>query len=156
MRGCTLAVIINNGKILLQKKAKGLFGEGRWNGAGGKIESNESAMGCIIRELKEELKIDVKEAHLVGLFDFSWKHLSAAEPLRVWLYLVDKYTGTPQSSNEGEVKWFKLTEIPYCEMWEDDIHWLPKVINGKKVIGEFVFDKNDKIISHDLQEVISR
>lgn len=153
---CTLAVIVKDNQILLQKKSKGLFGEGRWNGAGGKIKPGESARECMIRELKEELKIDVIGTHLVGVLDFSWEEFPNIKPLRVWLYIVDEYFNTPQSSNEGEIKWFKLTEIPYCEMWEDDTYWLPKVINGKKVIGEFIFNKNDKIILYNLQEVISR
>lgn len=156
MKQCTLAVLIKDGQILLQKKAKGLFGEGRWNGAGGKIEPNESAMRSMIRELREELKIDVEGVHLVGVLDFKWEHLPKNEPLRVWLYMIDDYLGTPQSSNEGEVKWFKFTEIPYSEMWEDDAYWLPKVINGKKVIGDFVFNEKDEIILYNLQEVIRK
>jgi len=26
-------------------------------------------------------------------------------------------------------KWFDLNEIPYSEMWPDDIEWLPRVLN---------------------------
>lgn len=152
MNECTLAVIIKDKKILLQKKAKGLFGEELWNGVGGKIKPNESAVMGMVRELKEELSIDIKKLHLVGLLNFSWEHLPHIKPLRVWLYLIDEYIGSPQSSSEGKIKWFKLTEIPYSKMWDDDVYWLRKIIDGKKVIGNFIFGKGNKILLYNLQE----
>lgn len=31
--------------------------------------------------------------------------------------------------------WFLETEIPYSQMWPDDIHWLPLVLEGNKILG---------------------
>lgn len=152
MRQCTLAVLIKDEKILLQKKAEGLFGAGKWNGAGGKFEPSESAHKCMIRELKEEFGIDTEKIHLIGLLDFSWIE-KKVEPIRVWVYIVDEYIGTPKSSSEGEVRWFKLYEIPYNEMWDDDLHWLPLAIRGQKFIGNFIFNYENRLVRHELNKV---
>jgi len=39
--------------------------------------------------------------------------------------------------------WTPVDEIPYEEMWEDDIYWLPQVLSGKGVDGRFVFQGED-------------
>ena len=51
--------ILKDGKYLIAKRAKGVD-EGCWEFPGGKVEPNESQVDAIIRELKEELEIDVK------------------------------------------------------------------------------------------------
>ena len=160
---CTLAILIKDGKILLQKKAEGLFGAGRWNGAGGKIEENESSVSCIKRELKEELDITIKIHGLefIGLLDFCWiLDFNLIEkkrtPITVYVYKVLDYEGIPKSSEEGEVKWFDLDKIPYDKMWDDDKYWLPMAINGKHFFGDFVFNYKDKLIRHEIHEVTSK
>jgi len=37
--------------------------------------------------------------------------------------------------------WFRIEEVPYHEMWEDDKYWLPAVLRGEKVYGRFFFDR---------------
>lgn len=39
-------------------------------------------------------------------------------------------------------QWYKYQEIPYDEMWIDDIYWLPKVLNGHKIEAEFHFNED--------------
>ncbi len=51
----TAAIIVEDGKILIAKRK-----EGKWEFPGGRIEAGESLEGCLKRELKEELDIDVK------------------------------------------------------------------------------------------------
>ena len=154
---CTLAIIIKNGKILLQKKAEGLFGAGKWNGAGGKIEVNESSFRCMKRELKEELGITTKIHGLefIGLLDFYWIE-KKKEPITVYVYKVLDYEGIPKSSEEGEVKWFDLDKIPYNKMWDGDKYWLPMAINGKHFFGDFIFNYENKLVRHELHEAVSK
>jgi 8-oxo-dGTP diphosphatase len=142
MKRATLAVIVKNGKILLQKKAAGLFGEGKWNGAGGKLEKGETYEDCMLRELKEELNIKATILHITALLDF-YNLLHPLKPfIRCAVFLVDKFEGIPSSSKEGEITWFSLKQIPYTEMWPDDSHWLPMVLAGYNISGTFMFDEN--------------
>ena len=46
------------------------------------------------------------------------------------------------------MKRFKIFKmIPYEKMWEDDRHWLPPVLSGKKIMGYFIFN-DEKMLSH--------
>lgn len=49
-------------------------------------------------------------------------------------------------------KWFPFEEVPYDEMWPDDIYWMPKVLAGKKVVGEFTI-VDEKLDNYKLDEV---
>ncbi len=51
----TLCAILRDGQILLQRKAAGRFGEGKWNGAGGKLEPGEDPADGVIREVLDFL-----------------------------------------------------------------------------------------------------
>ena len=50
----TLCEIIHGGRILLQRKSAGRFGEGKWNGPGGKVQPGETPLKCVVREVRAE------------------------------------------------------------------------------------------------------
>jgi hypothetical protein len=50
-------------------------------------------------------------------------------------------------------KWFNIETIPYNEMWPDDIHWLPKVLAGKKIFGNFIFDEKQNLTYFAVDEL---
>lgn len=54
----TLCLIKKDGKLLLAEKKRG-YGQGKINSAGGKLEQNETPEQAVIREIKEELGIDL-------------------------------------------------------------------------------------------------
>lgn len=56
----TCAIIYNNDKIFVAKRGPGKSNSGKWEFPGGKLEPDEKPEDCIVRELKEELKIDIK------------------------------------------------------------------------------------------------
>ena len=57
------------------------------------------------------------------------------------LYLVYDWEGIPTESEEMNPKWFSFDEIPYSQMFPDDTHWLPLVLEGKKVNAYFKYDE---------------
>jgi hypothetical protein len=50
-------------------------------------------------------------------------------------------------------KWFKFEDIPYMEMWDDDIDWLPKVLDGKIIEAGYLFDETQKLLEKELREI---
>lgn len=54
------AIIESDGKILAAQRGENMRNAGKWEFPGGKIEEGESAEACIIREIKEELMIDIE------------------------------------------------------------------------------------------------
>ena len=48
--------------------------------------------------------------------------------------------GEPAETDEAIPIWTPIEKIPFHEMWEDDIYWLPQVLFGKYVNARFVFE----------------
>jgi 8-oxo-dGTP diphosphatase / 2-hydroxy-dATP diphosphatase len=153
----TLVLVENEGKILLGMKKRG-FGEGQWNGFGGKVERGETIEGAARRELQEEVTLAAEQLVQVGLLTFSFAS-DETLALEVHIFKTETFSGDPVETEEMKPQWFLFEDIPYSEMWPDDIHWLPKVLEGKKVLGSFCFDApastvhQATILSHELREV---
>ncbi len=142
----TVCFLIENGKVLLGMKKRG-FGEGRWNGFGGKLKDGETIFDAAHRELKEEVGITVNALEERGYIIFN----NADRPsFKVHIFVANKHQGTPRESEEMRPQWFDLKKVPYNEMWPGDAIWFPHTLVGEKIIGEFVFDKDDKVISHKI------
>ncbi|MFY9228536.1 MAG: 8-oxo-dGTP diphosphatase [Candidatus Microsaccharimonas sp.] len=139
-------------QLLLAMKKRG-FGEGRWNGVGGKVEDGESIESAMIRESQEEIGITPTTYEKVG--DISFDEFFKGEPtiMHVHIFMASKWQGDPTESDEMAPQWFHVDDIPYDAMWPDDIYWLPQVLEGKKVSAQFKLDETDTIRSHDVVEV---
>jgi hypothetical protein len=70
--------------------------------------------------------------------------------LCVEAFVAHEWEGEPTETDEMAPKWFKLSKIPYKDMWADDIYWLPEVLAGKFVNATFHFDENDQVIRHKI------
>ncbi len=137
----TLLTIIKDGQILLQRKAVGRFGGGKWNGAGGKLKPGEDPADGVIREVLEETGLRIAEPRRHGLLDHYFGDRSKPA-WSVHIFSVTEYEGEPVGGEEGELRWFPVEEIPYGEMWEDDLHWLPLLLEGRDFDGAFYFDED--------------
>lgn len=146
----TLVVIEKDGRVLLGMKKRG-FGTGRWNGFGGKVETNESLLEAAKRETLEESGIEIIELDEKGVIEFEFK--GKPEILEVHIFKATNWQGEPQETEEMRPKWFNITEIPYKEMWIDDKCWLPLFLEGKKFKGRFLFDENDQVLNYELREI---
>ena len=68
MKEVSAAIIIEDGKVLLARRAKGEKLAGYWEFPGGKREEGETIDECLVREIREELSLDIE---VVGEFDTS-------------------------------------------------------------------------------------
>lgn len=146
----TLCLTKEEGMVLLGMKKRG-FGEGRWNGFGGKVEEGETIVEAAIREMEEESGLIIKDLEEIGVVNFQF--LDTEKFLEVHIFNVLSYGGTIIETEEMCPKWFNLDEIPFADMWPDDTYWMPLFLKGKKFKGEFVFENNDKILSHKIEVI---
>ena len=152
----TLCMVCRENRILLGMKKRG-FGEGRWNGFGGKVDGEESLESAAARELREEVGLEPMSMDKVGVIEFSFE--SDPKILEVHIFKVSDYAGEPLETEEMRPQWFKFDEIPFQQMWSDDEHWFPHLLSGKLFRGKFHFDRpsdaeySAKILSQELFEV---
>lgn len=144
----TLCLTRKERMILLGMKKRG-WGEGKWNGFGGKVEEGETIIEAAIRELEEESGLLARNLEEKGVVVFHY--LDSGKVLEVHIFDVLDYRGEPIETEEMLPQWFNLDEIPFGDMWADDIHWIPLFLRGDKFKGKFVFENNDKLINHDIE-----
>ncbi|MBI5065146.1 8-oxo-dGTP diphosphatase [Candidatus Woesearchaeota archaeon] len=147
----TLCFLLRNDEILLSVKKRG-FGKGKTVGAGGKVEKNEIVDAAAIREVKEELGVVVQDLKRVATLDFYFPFVEKPENwnLQVVAYLSKKWTGEIKESDELLPAWVNKYKIPYDKMWADSTHWVPYVLDGYLLKGEFLYDKELKIPEYNL------
>jgi 8-oxo-dGTP diphosphatase len=155
VKDATLCFVVQGGpfqKVLLGLKKVG-FGQGKFDGFGGKIEAGETPLVAAIRELEEEsgLRATPEQmqyvAHLVFVFPAKpeWSQI-------VHAFVATQWTGTPAESVEMIPTWFDLQDIPYPQMWDDSTYWLPRILAGGRLQGRFVFQSDNATVGHVVME----
>lgn len=149
MRQSTLLFLLqpDDSKVLLGMKKRG-FGQGKYNGFGGKVEANESITQAVIREAWEEAQVVPAESalKLVGRLEFIYP----ANPdydQEVFVHTCHRWEGNPQETEEMKPCWFSFAQIPYQHMWQDDSLWLPQVLAGKWVEARVVFARDNEQVA---------
>jgi len=136
---CTLCFLEKDEKFLMLKKADKLFGGGKWNAPGGKLNNDETFEQCAVREIYEETGLKVKELEECGILkffegeNFAW---------HVHVFISNNFEGEMKPGSEGELRWIEKNNMPFDSMWADDFHWFPFLIDGKKFEGTFYFTEN--------------
>lgn len=142
-------------EILLAMKKRG-FGEGKYNGIGGKVGDkikDETVLQASAREIQEEIGVQVNEHNFLEMAQLQFNFIGKPEwDLYVHVFFINNWEGEPIETEEMRPQWFSIQEIPYNKMWEDDILWLPHVLMGKKLEANFVFDP-DRMVEYSLRFV---
>ena len=98
-----VALIDPDGRVLIAKRPEGKQLAGLWEFPGGKVEPGERPEAALIRELKEELGIDVKEACLAP-FVFT-SHAYESFHLLMPLYLCRRWSGVVEAREHAGLAW---------------------------------------------------
>lgn len=141
-----LCFIRDGGQVLLIRKKRGL-GAGKINGPGGKIEPGETALAAAIRETQEEIGVTPRDPQERAELFFQF---ADGYSLHCAVFLAEGCDGEPIETDEALPIWTPIAAIPWLEMWADDEHWLPLVLQGRQLRGYFTFD-GDKMLSREIE-----
>jgi 8-oxo-dGTP diphosphatase len=119
MKQVTLLFLLSDNQVLLAMKKRG-FGQGKWNGVGGKVEEGEHEWDAAIRECKEEIGVTPYEPRLVGRIHF-YELRDPDFHHYCHIFVADSWEGEPVETEEMRPRWFHQTSLPYGSMWPDDI-----------------------------------
>jgi A/G-specific adenine glycosylase len=102
-----VGIIWNKGQILISKRREsGLLG-GLWEFPGGKIEGDESAENCILREIKEELGVHVRPTTFLKQIKHAYTHFS----ITMDAYNCEFLHGCPQPLGCDDWRWIRPEQI---------------------------------------------
>ena len=118
-----VALIDPDGRVLLAKRPEGKSLAGLWEFPGGKLEIGERPEQALIRELKEELSIDVAESCLAPLTFAS--HAYEAFHLLMPLYVCRRWKGDVMSREGQELKWVRAKDLRHYPMPPADKPLIP-------------------------------
>jgi 8-oxo-dGTP diphosphatase len=104
-----VALVDADGRILLAQRPPGKSMAGLWEFPGGKVEPGERPEQCLIRELHEELGIEVKEACLAPLTFAS--HGYESFHLLMPLWICRRWSGTPVAREGQTLAWVKPARL---------------------------------------------
>jgi 8-oxo-dGTP diphosphatase len=104
-----VALIDVDGRVLIAQRPEGKTMAGLWEFPGGKVQPGETPEAALIRELKEELDIDVTESCLAP-FTFA-SHAYAEFQLLMPLYVCRKWNGMVRPLEGQAVKWVKPSRL---------------------------------------------
>lgn len=114
-----VALVDDDNRVLIAQRPEGKSMAGLWEFPGGKVEKGETPEAALIRELKEELAIDVTEACLAP-FTFA-SHSYEKFHLLMPLYVCRRWEGTPRPTEGQNLKWVRAVRLSDYEMPPADI-----------------------------------
>lgn len=102
------AAIYRDQRVLLSRRLDHVHQGGKWEFPGGKLESGETVLEALSRELQEELAISPVHSRPLIRVHHAYTDLSVL--LDVWR--VDAFSGNPVGVEGQEVRWFDLSDLP--------------------------------------------
>ena len=103
------ALVDADGRVLVAKRPEGKAMAGLWEFPGGKVEAGERPEAALIRELREELCIDVTEACLAPLTFAS--HAYETFHLLMPLYVCRRWKGEIRPTEAPEIRWLRPARL---------------------------------------------
>ena len=122
-----VALVDQDGRVLLAQRPEGKALAGLWEFPGGKVEAGERPEETLIRELHEELGITVKEACLAPLTFAS--HPYERFHLLMPLYICRRWDGLVRGREGQALKWVRARELKTFAMPPADEPLIPVLID---------------------------
>lgn len=94
-------------QVLIARRAADAVLGGHWEFPGGKLEAGESPEACVVRELREELGVEVRLTLALGAIEHRYAHGA----VRLMPYLCELSQGTPRPLAATELRWVDVQAL---------------------------------------------
>ena len=145
---------INNGKetlMLHRIKKKNDIHEGKWNGLGGKLIDGESPEECVVREVKEESGLDIKNPILKGILTFP--KFDEVDDWMVFVFVSNEFSGELSECDEGVLEWIDNEKVMNLNLWDGDKIYMKWLTGHSFFSAKFIYKKrilqSHKVVFYD-------
>lgn len=101
------AIIRQGDKILITERPEGTHLEGLWEFPGGKVEDGETIEECIIREIEEELGVEIRPGTLL----LTVNHEYESKIVELYVFECALIKGTPSPLEGQDMRWVDTCEL---------------------------------------------
>ena len=122
-----VAMIDVDSRILISNRKNRKQFSNYWEFPGGKIENNETPDACLIRELKEEINVDLSKSCIAPI-GFSTSSYSEFD-ITLLLYICRKWIGTPIPLEGNDIKWIAPKDLKLHKMPEANSSLIPILLD---------------------------
>jgi 8-oxo-dGTP diphosphatase len=104
-----VAVIIDNDRrVLITRRAFEKSHGGFWEYPGGKLEQNEDVTTALVREIREEIGVEIIASQYLGSIDHSYSD----KQVRLIVYLVTQFSGVPSCcESQLDLRWVHYEDL---------------------------------------------
>lgn len=127
------AVIVSDSGILATQRSHGEFKD-RWEFPGGKIEPGETPEEALIREIREELDIEIRIDSFIDIVDYSYPDFR----IRLHVFACSVVSGNITLKEHESLKWLKQDELSSIEWLPADRIVMPAL---EKYLGNVTIDR---------------
>ena len=112
-------LILQNDKLLICQRPNFKDHPLKWEFPGGKIKNDETNEEALIREINEELSINIINYEELISYHFSYKNLN--KRVFIYFYLVNNFSGKVLNNFHKELKWIEIKDIREYDFLEGDL-----------------------------------
>lgn len=151
MKNTTLCYIEKDDAYLMLHRVKKVNDENhdKWIGVGGKFEDGESPEDCLLREVKEETGLVLKEYSYRGVVTFVSDEWGTEY---MHLFTATSFEGEMVTCDEGELVWVPKAEIENLNIWEGDKIFFRLLVNSDKFFSLKLEYKGDALVESKVHE----
>jgi len=149
MKLATLCYIKKDGKTLMlhRTKKKNDIHEWKRNGLWGKLELWESPEDCVIREIKEESGLDIKNFNMRGFLTFpSFAHW---EDWYVFVFTATDFDGELIDSREWDLSWIDDDKLLDLNLREGDKIFMKQMAEDGFFSGKLIY-KDGSLVQYEM------
>lgn len=110
------ALFDERGRVLIAQRPPGKHMAGGWEFPGGKREPGETPRQTLVRELREELDVEVHEAAPL----IAYEHQYPERRLLLDLWVVTRYSGEPKALDAPALQWAAIGDLERIGLLEAD------------------------------------
>ena len=126
-----LVLLDQDKRILISERPKGKFMQGFWEFPGGKLEKGENPEICLIREIKEEIGVDLENFCFSPLI-FTLNEYENFDVLLL-LYICREWEGIVLPKENQNIKWVFVNKLFDCNLLPGDQKLIPYIRDAIKI-----------------------